>query len=59
MNKKDSVPHKENATRMNIQLKKKKKFQACRKQENMTLKEEKKTYIYIYQLKPTQNQHRC
>lgn len=46
MNKKDSVPHKENATRMNIQLKKK-KFQACRKQENMTLKEEKKTYIYI------------
>ena len=47
MNKKDSVPHKENATRMNIQLKKK-KFQACRKQENMTLKEEKKTYIYIY-----------
>lgn len=24
MNKKDSVPHKENATRMNIQLKKKK-----------------------------------
>lgn len=31
---------------MNIQLKKK-KFQACRKQENMTLKEEKKTYIYI------------
>lgn len=48
MNKKDSVPHKENATRMNIQLKKKKKFQACRKQENMTLKEEKKnTYIYI------------
>ena len=57
MNKKDSVPHKENATRMNIQLKKK-KIPGMQKTGKYDPQGRKKN-IYIYQLKPTQNQHRC